>query len=539
MRTNETKIAYIIYYVLREKSFTKNKIRRLLEAKIGYSLNYSTFQKLYNEAMETIQKSPMFSNVEKSMQVLENSTNLIVQTNTKTTSVENQNTPQNDFVEEPLFVEDYSTVVETPQQEHPQIDIDELFSAPVREEEIVSDTNSTEVATVSKTSIDKTKIKKKAKSKEVVEAEIVDTVAEDGYKCYDFMDSEPTRVWIDFDKFQKYLFEKYDVDKNSKGFNHLYQLDWYSNLLLSNVYFNEVVEKKFGDFFQFLKKDKRIYTDRFSALLMKHIQEKGSNFLKLSEEYPDFKESQDIQNSDMFWIIDEWKKGTGSKKYLDTFIGNSKRTILEEYDGVSEKEIDMMIEKALGNWELKEEDIHLPDIKLQFVSEKIYDIEEYDYIEGFMPEKMLLNYKPPMSADDDFSELISRPTGENEIVRANEIGYILVRSEFVSEKTSLFYLWNEIYDNPELERIYREDVFLLKEGFYTTGDINEDKKESIRLLKEIGKWNKGVIDSYRDWELYRSYIENQERIVFEYNKSVQESKKRAIRKEFEENGILV
>ncbi len=61
---------------------------------------------------------------------------------------------------------------------------------------------------------------------------------EDGYKYYDFMD---TKVWVDFDKFDRFLKKKYNTDSVE---DVDYKLRWYENLLLLNVYYNEMMEKK-------------------------------------------------------------------------------------------------------------------------------------------------------------------------------------------------------------------------------------------------------------------------------------------------------
>ena len=575
MNRREVKIAYIVYLLLKNSTATKYGISKELSNKSGYKISYEYFDGLYREAMETIQKSPMFSCSEKSKQDSKNSIEPVAQTDVKRTSVENQNTPQNDFIGEPLFVEDYSTVVENPQQEHSQIDIDELFSAPVPEfskesdsqdaseqtvdytndkdevpeifapaveedeVEVVSDTNSTDVATVPKTSIDKTKIKKKSKSKEVVEAEIVDTVAEDGYKYYDFMD---TKVWVDFDKFDRFLKKKYNTDSVE---DIDYKLRWYENLLLLNVYYNEMMEKNNAELISLLKEN-GIEESIYGAPCIRDIKrEYGGNFAEFSKEYPDFKESKDIENEDVFWTITEWKKGTATRKYLDPFIGKIKREILEEYDGISEKEIEDTIDIALSNWERDITDVRTRSDNFEFVDlieftgcdiDYVYSI---DYIQTFLPEKVLLNYVPPMSLEDDFVELLSAPQGDNFKERVKNLVYIMFRSVVKEDepKTRLWQLSRKIYKDERLRKYWREEIFLLVDDKFGSGDIEKDDKVLREMFKELVTLNAQLMRTYYKWTNYSEFINTQEKWVFEYNKTILESKKDIILKEFEKNGI--
>jgi len=578
------KIALIVYFFINSKSVEFSLAKKQIEKILGYRMNHDYFKKYYNEALSVLQESNVSFSDEnitpsKVKQIEIKDSKKAVQQECKNECIDDNFYNDSFYTEETLFVEDYSIKNENNATQAIHNDIDELFSTPVAEfqpkppiektdefeeasvsvdytndkeevpeifetihsekNEVVSDTNSQEIAISPKTFIDKTKIKKKAKHKEVIEVEIVDTIKEDGYKYYDFMD---TKVWIDFEKFDGWLKKKYNTDSIE---DIDYKLRWYENLLLLNVYYNELIEKNNTELISLLRENS-VKESIYGAPCIRNIKkEHGGNFAEFSKEYPDFKESKDIKNEDNFWIITEWKKGTATRKYLDTFIGKIKREILEEYEGISEKEIEDTIDVALSNWERDVSKIRTRSDNFKFVDvieftgcdiDLVYHI---DYIQSFLPEKALLNYVPPMSLEDDYSELLSIPHGESLKERIKNLMYVLFRSVVKEEepKTRLWQLSRKIYKDEKLRKYWREEIFLLKDGEFGSSDIEENDKIFEEVLDEVVSLNAQLMRAYYKWTKYSDFINKQEKWVFEYNKVILESKKEIILKEFEKNGI--
>jgi len=584
MKSKEEKIAYIVYLMIREKTLNKYQLRQQLSSLVGYNLRYEYFKKYYNKALLVLQEGNVTFSDESDNTPKTNSTE--IKDSKKVILKEHKNEDVNhnihsDFFssEEPLFIEDYFLENDNATQTI-QNDIDELFSSPVSEfqnqpaveqkaedekistsqeeqipnidytndkeevpeifepmqaeqDEAVSDTNSK--SEDEERPFDKSKVKRKKPlaKKETLEVELVDENIGDGYKYYKFMD---VKVWFDLDKYSSHLKKELRVTDES---DIEYTRDWYANLLLLNVYYNEYFEKENPKLFEQLR-EHGIEENIYGAPVLKNIHDKYSNFVEFSEEYPDFKNSKSIKSEDVFWIITEWKKGTATKKYLDSFIGKIKRTILEEYDGVSEKDIDNTIDTALIKWERDIVDVRTRSDNFQFVGDEVFDLHHFDYLQEFLPERILLNYEPPMNIDDDFSLLLSRPQGKNLYERTLEIAYILARSKIDDSKTRLWKMNMKIYKDEELKRFWREEVFLIKEGVFGSSDLYENEDEFRRVTKEIQTWNARMWSkNYQNGNQYKDFIKKQEKWVFEYNKEVLESKKEIILQEFEENGISI
>lgn len=219
--------------------------------------------------------------------------------------------------------------------------------------------------------------------------------------------------------------------------------------------------------------------------------------------------------------------------------------MLEEYKGISEKEIEDTIDVALSNWERDITDVRTRSDNFEFVDlieftgcdiDYVYGV---DYIQTFLPEKVLLNYVPPMSLEDDFSELLSAPQGDNFKERVKNLTYIMFRSVVKEDepKTRLWQLSRKIYKDEKLRKYWKEEIFLLKDGKFSSGDKEEDDKILEEVLDEIVTLNGQLMRTYYKWTKYSDFISKQEKWVFEYNKTILESKKDIILKEFEKNGI--
>jgi hypothetical protein len=572
----EDKTAYIVYLMVKGKTLSKYHLRRKLKPMIGYTLRYEEFIKKYDEALLVLQESNVTFDDDsisssKAKQAEKKDSKNTIQQEYKHDRIADNFYDDSFRSEEPLFVEDYSLKNESNNTQTVHDEIDELFSTPTAEfqtvspleqnneakektsnsdytndkeevpeifetsisgkSEVVSDTN-LEITNGGKKLFDKSKVKRK-KDVQKKSVEIIDKNIGDGWKYYDFMD---TKVWFDLDKCSSHIKKELRVtDEN----DFEYMRDWYANLLLLNVYYNELFEKENTKLLEQLK-EHGIEEDKYGAPVLKNIHRKYSNFEEFSQEYPDFKNSKSIKDEDIFWIITEWEKGTATRKYLDYFIGKIKRTILEEFDGVSEKDIDAIIDTALMKWERDITDVRTRSDNFQFVGNEVHELHYFDYLQGFLPEKVLLNYEPPMNIDDDFSLLLSRPQGDSIYERIVEIAYVLARSKIDDSKTRLWKMNMKIYKDEELERFWTEEIFLIKDGIYGTDDLLKNREKFRDAARTIQRWNAQInFRNYQNGIKYKDFIKKQEKWVFEYNKNILESKKQIIIQELEESGISI
>jgi len=369
-------------------------------------------------------------------------------------------------------------------------------------------------------SIKDIKVRRKKKIEEKIEkVEKVEIVKDEGF--VDLPEYNET-VWYDIAKFKYHLLEKgYREERDD------YKRIYYQNMVMMNILSNKEIEINNPEIIDF-KKENGLKECDFGASRINEIKDNYCTFKYLSDEYPDFRESKYLKDKKYFEIIMEWEEGTATRNYLDKFIGKIKKEIFENYDGVSDEQIEVIINNALSKWKRKKEDVRTRSDCFAFIknTEAVNAFEEENV---YMPYDVWFNNDIPLKVEDGI-EIFNETDGD-----IFEIGLILFRTNYKKIKKLLL----NFDEDEELKKMWVYDIYKFKlEDFNSSFD--EAYKYMLIFIKD--KYNhtfKIFVHDYMNYTPYVDLLKLQDDWIFNYNKNILDSKKEAIILEFAEEVEII
>ena len=466
----------IITIILDNNKYDYEKIFNEYKKAKKTRISIKNFNKIYNEAItvlkEFLENTKLFDT--------QNLKNITDKTNDKI----------DDFIIPRLFPEDTQS---NDVKQEPKIKLDERKN----------DTSSDAPVEISSIQPKRKKIEKKSfsiLSKQEFEQGFIE------------LKENKEKIWFNMDKMNHYLQEVEKIYDN----DDLYWQKYYKNMIMLNYIQNKKIFMSEDSFSKGLKWEEVFH---YSPVISS-IKEKSSNFYTFSKEYRDFIDSGELKNKEYFELIIEWKKGEGTKKYLNNFIKEIKEKINALYENINNEEIDMLIDNALKEWHRDKSTIPLFKKKIPFSTNVIAKsvLKEDNY---FMQKEEWFKYNIPLSENDSLKDL-ENVKEEDEIkkilFRASRPQLREVYEKIAKEENEFSNFWVSKIFGLELTRENYEKVVTIFR-MYTT------QSQDIYLQDFISSKN------------YKDYLFRQDEWIFNFNKNTLESKKETIRKYLATKGI--
>lgn len=330
-------------------------------------------------------------------------------------------------------------------------------------------------------------------------------------------------VYYNINKFDENIKKEiYDIIPHASN----YSLPYNKNKILLQVLAKNEIYDYAKDSIDDLK-SKGIQLDNFVFLRIYDIHKNWSNFKSsFSIEYKDFLESDSIKSKDYFEIILEYKKGTATREYLDLFLKEQKN---KYFDLLHEDEFEAIVNEALCNWERKIDDINISiPINNDFFKNTPYAPIFEDEILKFVPEHEWIKHKITFNIEED-EEIFGS------IASLRDYYKIFLKTNLLDTYQLLYKIRDRNLDNNLL--VFWFNIFKNFEKSLNGLNINEEDGylEFLRCIrKRTSEINDFFKNSYNSSSKIESVVYEQEKWLFDYNKKILESKKRAIINSLEE-----
>ncbi len=257
------------------------------------------------------------------------------------------------------------------------------------------------------------------------------------------------------------------------------------------------------------------------------IHKNWSNFESaFSIDYRDFINSKAIKEKDYFEIILEYKKGTATRDYLDLFLAEQKNKYSEI---LHDDEFEAIVDNALYEWERDINTVYIssPNNNINFFkgvpNAPVFSSDE---IKSFIPEHIWIENKISLDVNIDkntFDKIQTLREYYQVFLKTNiEDSYSLLKVLKDNKNVELKLFWFNIFSRFE-KSLNDIDVETIK-GFDIFIDI------ARKRTSELNDFYKNSFNSSLKIE---TIVYEQEKWIFEYNKSILESKKMSIKKALE------